>query len=135
MVLRSLHHDPKKISFGQALRLLAEMGSEILESPSHELLCIRNPKTGEYFSLEDDRVQIHFFKQLIKLSSGMIEISQLAQMPRGIFPDLHDRRVNKNSRKQAVVFLCRQRGDLSHRIPSLDERNFWLKLEQAFPLP
>lgn len=135
LLLRSLSHETKEISFGQALRLIAEMGPQILESHSNELLCMRDPKTGEYLSLEEDRVQIYLFKQLAKLVTGTVELEQLRQMPRNVYPDLHDRKVNKNSRKQAVIFLCRQRGDLSQRIPSLDERNFWRKLEQAFPNP
>lgn len=135
MLLRSLSHETKEITYGQALRLIAEMGPEILESPSLELLCMKNPRTGEYLSLEEDRTQIHFFKQLAKLATGIVELEQLKEMPREVFPDLYDRKVNKNSRKQAVVFLCRQMGDLSQRIPSLDDRHFWRKLEQAFPRP
>ena len=134
MILRSLNHDPKKIGFGQALRLVAQMGPEILNSPSNELLCMRDPKTGEYLSIEEDRVQIQFFKQLAKLATGTIELDQLREMSREIFPDLYDRKVNKNSRKQAVVFLCRQLGEITQRIPSLDDRSFWCKLEQVFPL-
>ncbi len=93
---------------------------------------MRDPKTKEYWSLEEDRVQIHFLKKLAKLASGTFEREQLDQMPHHVFPDLRERKVNKNSRKQAVVFLCRQVGDYSQRIPSLDERDFWGKLEKAF---
>ncbi len=134
MILRSLHQASREISIGQALRLVAEMGPEILQSRSPELLCMKDPKTGEYWSLEDDRILLSLFGKLAKLSAGIIEAEQFKKMPRNIYPDLYDGKVNKNSRKQAVVFVCRQRGDLSHRIPRLDERNFWRKLEEAFPL-
>lgn len=134
MKLRSLHQDSKEIGFGQALRLIAEMGPEILDSKNPELFLMRDPDTGEYWSLEEDRIQIHFLKKLAKLASGTINADQLREMPREIFPDLRDGKVNRNSRKQAVVFLCRTRGDYSQRIPSLDERDFWGKLERAFPL-
>jgi hypothetical protein len=133
MTLRSLIYDSKEITFGQAIRLLAQMGPEILPSPSNELLFIRDPKTGEHLSIWEDRVQILFFKKLIMLANGHIEWHQFENIPSEIYPDLRARKVNEKSRRQAVVFLCRQRGDFSQRIPSLDDRNFWRKLEKAFP--
>lgn len=133
MKLRSLNHDSKEISFGQALRLIAEMGPEILESDSNELFIMRDTKTGEYWSLEGDGVQIHFMKKLAKLASGIVEGELLREMSEEIYQDLRSGKTNRNSRKQAVVFLCRQRGDYSQRIPSLDDRDFWGKLEKVFP--
>lgn len=133
MKLRSLHNDSKVIGFGQACRLVAEMAPEILESNSTELLVMRDSKTGEYWSLEADRVPIHFMKKLAKLAGGIIKGEQLQKMPAEIYPDLCAGKVNSKSRKQAVVFLCRQMGDYSQRVPSLDDRNFWMNLEKAFP--
>ncbi len=133
MKLRSLHNGSKEIGFGQACRLVAEMGPEILYSRSNELFIMRDSRTNEYWSLEDDRVPIHIMKKLAKLASGIIENDQLKNMPVEIYPDLRAGKVNSKSRKQAVVFLCRQIGDYSQRVPSLDDRGFWMKLEKAFP--
>jgi hypothetical protein len=130
MKLRSLSQDTREISLGQALRLVAETGLEVLESQSPELIIMRNPVTQEYWSLENDRYQIGILTRVAKLVSGPISIDDLKEIPHEVYPDLRDRKSNKNSRKQAVVFVLR-RVDYSHRIPSLDERNFWGKLEKS----
>lgn len=133
MKLRSLHSNSRTISFGQALRLVAEMEADDPLSITDELIFLKEHRTGRYWSLEGNRVLIHFLKKLAKLASGTIEMKQLREMSPKVYPDLRSRKVTRKSKKQAVVFLCRQQDEYSQLVPSLDSRDFWGQLEKAFP--
>jgi hypothetical protein len=104
MKLRSLHEDSVEISFGQAMRKLCRNGLEpLLTSKKGERMDFAVPEKGEFFSLQGNSKEIAILATMYDLTGPTIDLDLLRTIPLS-FPDLRERRTNKKSFLQGMIY-------------------------------